>query len=162
MNYFLKNKKIKNYFAVKIIYLTGCRISELIKVKYEHIYAGQVDIISKGQKLRKLIFPLNLINEFKFYFKNMEGYIFVNKKNKIVNIRYLYEMITNVPINLINLKVLYPHSLRHRFAKNFINNKGSVFLLADILGHSNIQTTRIYLKSSLQEKIKEINQIVNW
>lgn len=46
----------------------------------------------------------------------------------------------------MNLKVVYPHSFRHRFAKNFLEKRKDIALLADLMGHESIETTRIYLR----------------
>ena len=59
-------------------------------------------------------------------------------------------------------EVVYPHSFRHRFAKNFIEKSGDIALLSDLLGHESIETTRIYLRRSSSEQYQLINKIVDW
>ena len=59
-------------------------------------------------------------------------------------------------------KVVYPHSFRHRFAKNFIENGGDIAFLSNLLGHTSIETTRIYLRRSSTEQSLIVNQIVDW
>ena len=58
--------------------------------------------------------------------------------------------------------VMYPHSFRHRFAKNFIEKCGDIALLSDLLGHDSIETTRIYLRRSSTEQAAIVNRIVKW
>lgn len=62
----------------------------------------------------------------------------------------------------LNAQVVHPHSFRHLFAKNFLDRRNDLPLLADILGHVSISTTRIYLRKSTQEQRDLINQIVDW
>ena len=57
---------------------------------------------------------------------------------------------------------LYPHSFRHRYAKNFLEKFNDISLLADLMGHDSIETTRIYLTRSSQEQQKVIDRVVTW
>ena len=59
-------------------------------------------------------------------------------------------------------EVMHPHSFRHRFAKSFLERFNDLALLADLLGHENIETTRIYLRRSSREQREVIDQVVNW
>ena len=54
------------------------------------------------------------------------------------------------------------HSFRHRFAKNFLEKFNDISLLADLMGHESIETTRIYLTKSTQEQRELIDKIVTW
>ena len=57
---------------------------------------------------------------------------------------------------------VYPHSFRHRFAKNFLTKFNDISLLADLMGHESIETTRIYLTRSSDEQRELIDRIVTW
>ena len=59
-------------------------------------------------------------------------------------------------------ETVYPHSFRHRFAKSFIEKCGDISLLSDLLGHKNLETTRIYLRRSSSEQYEIINKVVDW
>lgn len=59
-------------------------------------------------------------------------------------------------------EAMYPHSFRHRFAKNFLSRFNDIALLADLLGHDSIETTRIYLTRSSEEQSALIDKIVTW
>ena len=63
----------------------------------------------------------------------------------------------NIPRN-----VCHPHSFRHRFAINFLKNNNDISLLADLLGHSGVNTTMIYLRKSKEEQRTAIDSAVNW
>ena len=61
----------------------------------------------------------------------------------------------------MNREVVYPHSFRHRFAKNFLDRFNDIALLADLMGHESIETT-IYLRRTASEQQKIVDKIVNW
>ena len=62
----------------------------------------------------------------------------------------------------INEDVVYPHSFRHRFAKNFIERNSDIALLADLMGHESIETTRIYLRRTASEQRAAVDAIIDW
>ena len=62
----------------------------------------------------------------------------------------------------IHQKVVYPHSFRHLFAKNFLNKFNDISLLADLMGHDSIETTRIYLRRSATEQQNIVDRVVTW
>ena len=59
-------------------------------------------------------------------------------------------------------KVVYPHSFRHRFAKNFLEKYNDIAFLADLMGHESIETTRIYLRRTATEQQQLVDRIVTW
>ena len=59
-------------------------------------------------------------------------------------------------------KVVYPHSFRHRFAKNFLDKYNDIAFLADLMGHESIETTRIYLRKTATEQQQIVDRIVTW
>ena len=62
----------------------------------------------------------------------------------------------------LNPAVVYPHSFRHRFAKNFLEKFNDISLLADLMGHESIETTRIYLRRTSTEQRSIVDKIVTW
>ena len=62
----------------------------------------------------------------------------------------------------IDQKVVYPHSFRHRFAKNFLDKYNDIAFLADLMGHESIETTRIYLRRTATEQQQIVDKIVTW
>lgn len=62
----------------------------------------------------------------------------------------------------MNVDVVYPHSFRHRFAKNFLEKYSDIALLADLMGHESIETTRIYLRRTSEEQRELIDKIITW
>ena len=59
-------------------------------------------------------------------------------------------------------ETMTPHAFRHRFAQNFLAQYNDISLLADLLGHSSLRTTRIYLTKSSREQWKTVDKIVTW
>ena len=62
----------------------------------------------------------------------------------------------------ISVKVVYPHSFRHRFAKTFLERYNDIAFLADLMGHESIETTRIYLRKTATEQRELIDEIIDW
>ena len=62
----------------------------------------------------------------------------------------------------VNPDVVYPHSFRHLFAKNFIKRNPDIALLADLMGHESIETTRIYLRRTEAEQREAVNAAIDW
>ena len=82
--------------------------------------------------------------------KIQSGDIFLNRFGKRITPAGIRGQLKVLALNYgINPDVVYPHSFRHRFAKSFNEKCGDISLLSDLLGHRNIETTRIYLRLSL-------------
>ena len=62
----------------------------------------------------------------------------------------------------IPLEVMHPHSFRHFFAISFLERNKDIALLADLMGHSGVNTTMIYLRKSSEQQRREIDKAVNW
>ena len=74
-------------------------------------------------------------------------------KKKTMNGKHLSQQLKNYAVKYgLNEKVVYPHSFRHRYAKNFLEKFNDIALLADLMGHESIETTRIYLRRSSLEQ----------
>lgn len=59
-------------------------------------------------------------------------------------------------------KLVYPHLFRHRYAKNFLEKFNDIALLADLMGHESIETTRIYLRRSSLEQQEIVDKVITW
>lgn len=161
-----KENNIEWYFVVRFLCATGARISELIQIKVEHIYLGYLDLYSKGGKTRRIYIPKKLKNETLKWLESISrtsGYIFLNNKKKRISTRGISIQLKKLAVKYgINSEVVYPHSFRHRFAKNFIEKYNDISLLADLMGHDSIETTRIYLRKTSTEQRKIVDKIVTW
>ena len=162
-----KEPNIEWYFIVRFLCATGARISELIKIKVEHVKVGYIDIYSKGGKIRRIYIPLVLRKETIKWIENdlkiETGYIFLNRFGERITTRGISQQLKNYAVKYgIDPKVVYPHSFRHRFAKNFLEKYNDISLLADLMGHESIETTRIYLRKTASEQQKLVDEIVTW
>ena len=154
------------YFVVWFLTATGARISELVQIKAEHVQLGYLDIYSKGGKLRRLYIPKNLRTEaVKWLDKRniTSGYLFLNRFGQRITTRGIAQQLKHfAELYGLNRDVVYPHSFRHRFAKNFLDRFNDIALLADLMGHESIETTRIYLRRTASEQRAIVDKIVNW
>lgn len=155
------------YFIVRFLGATGARISELIKIKVEHVELGYIDLYTKGGKIRRIYIPLALKKETETWVKNDlkidSGYLFLNRFGDRITARGISQQLKNFAIKYgIDPKVVYPHSFRHRFAKNFLEKYNDIALLADLMGHESIETTRIYLRKTASEQQAIVDKIVTW
>lgn len=163
----LKSEKRMNwYFVVRYLCATGARISELLQIKVEHVEVGYLDLYGKGGKLRRIYIPKRLVKETQKWLASTNqtsGYLFSNRFGKRITARGIgYQLKIFAKNYGINTKVVYPHSFRHRFAKNFLAKFNDIALLADLMGHESIETTRIYLRRTATEQQELIDRIVTW
>lgn len=168
---FLKNKLRKEnnqewYFVVRFLAATGARVSELVQIKIEHVDIGYFDIYTKGGKIRRLFIPKKLREEAKTWLASINresGYLFLNRFGERITTRGIAQQLKNFAEKYgMNPKVIYPHSFRHRFAKNFLEKFNDISLLADLMGHESIETTRIYLRRTALEQQEIVDKVITW
>ncbi len=154
------------YFVVRFLAATGARISELTQIKSEHVAVGYLDLYSKGGKLRRIYIPATLRKETQKWLKETgkdTGFIFLNKYGERITSRGIAIQLKKLAQKYgLDTSVVYPHSFRHRFAKSFLERCNDIALLADLMGHESIETTRIYLRKTSTEQQALIDQIVDW
>ena len=154
------------YFIVWFMAATGARVSELLQIKAEHVEVGHLDIYSKGGKLRRLYIPKTLQKEARSWLKERDlstGYIFLNRYGERISTRGLAQQLKHFADKYgLERDVVYPHSFRHRFAKNFLDKFNDIALLADLMGHESIETTRIYLRRTATEQRQIVDKVVTW
>ena len=163
----LKNDdNLEWYFVVWFLAATGARVSELVQIKVEHVKLGYFDLYSKGGKLRRLYIPKILREEALLWLETIgrkSGYLFLNRFNERITTRGIAQQLKNYAKKYgISEKVVYPHSFRHRYAKNFLEKFNDIALLADLMGHESIETTRIYLRRTASEQQELVDTIVTW
>lgn len=162
----LKKHHLFWYFVIRFLAATGARVSELIQIKAEHIQLGYLDLYSKGGKIRRIYIPVKLQQEAILWLKQQglsSGFIFRNRFGDRITPRGISGQLKQLAIKYkINTKVVYPHSFRHRFAKNFLAKYNDIALLADLMGHESIETTRIYLRKTSLEQRTIVDSIIDW
>ena len=91
------------------------------------------------------------------------GYLFLNRYGEKITVRGISQQLKNYADKYgLDKKVVYPHSFRHRYAKNFLEKFNDIALLADLMGHESIETTRIYLRRTASEQQALVDKIVTW
>ena len=145
---------------------TGARVSELLHIKAEHVKVGYLDLYSKGGKIRRLYIPKNLRTEANEWLSKKgisSGYLFLNRFGQVITTRGIAQQLKHFADKYgLKREAVYPHSFRHRFAKNFLDRFNDITLLADLMGHESIETTRIYLRRTASEQQKIVDKVVNW
>ena len=155
------------YYVVRFLACTGARVSELRMFTAESVRAGYLDLISKGQKLRRIYIPSKLQRNAMGWLRDMgrtSGYIFAQDgAAKPMTARGIAVGLKRIAVRYdVDPEVVYPHSFRHRFAKNFLERNPDISLLADLMGHENLETTRVYLRRTSAEQRCAVDEAVTW
>lgn len=140
-----KNERL--YLLMQTICSTGIRISELKFISVEAVASGIADINCKG-KQRRIFIPTELRKILRKYIqkhKIKKGPVFITKNGKPMDRSNIWSDMKKLCSEAkVSKEKVFPHNLRHLFARTFYNVKKDIFRLADILGHSSVNTTRIY------------------
>jgi site-specific recombinase XerD len=153
---------VRLYFVIETLGSTGIRISELKYITVEAVRQGHTHVALKG-KNRTILIPEALCRELRRYAKSrgiQSGSIFITRNGKPLNRCYVFREMKKLCGDAgVNPKKVFPHNLRHLFACMYYKVEKDIARLADILGHSSIDTTRIYLRRSYKEQEKQINRL---
>ena len=154
------------YFAVRFLCATGARIHEFLKFKVEDVRRGHVDIYGKGGKVRRIYIPAALQGAALAWLTEIgreSGFLWLNAKGELITARGLSSLMKEkAKAYRMDTNVVYPHSFRHRFAKNFLERYNDIAFLADLMGHSSIETTRIYLRKTATEQREIVDRVITW
>ena len=140
-----KNERL--YLLMQAICSTGIRVSELRFVTCDAVKKGQAVISCKG-KMRTIFLPKKLCKMLKEYIKKQgikDGSVFVSRNGKPLDRSYIWKMIKNLcEAAGVSKDKVFPHNFRHLFARTYYSLQKDIVRLADILGHSSVETARIY------------------
>lgn len=158
------------YILIKILATTGCRISEALQMRVRDIIdkdRGYADIYNKG-KVRRIFIPLATQKALMPFLECREPLekVFLSQYKESLsvkaceaNMKYYAEKFFKPSI----AKKWHPHALRHFFSIHFLKKRpNDLALLSDLLGHSNINTTRQYLTLTFCEQARIISATVTW
>lgn len=155
-----KNEQKRLSLIIQTLGSTGIRISELCFITLESLEEGKVCIYNKGKK-RIIFYPKKLQKMLKQYGKEQKissGYLFRTKTGKSINRSNIWKEMKKLCEEAeVDTDKVFPHNLRHLFAREFYYIKKDIAMLADVLGHHNIETTRLYIKSTGMEHRKVLN-----
>ena len=143
---------------METICATGIRVSEVPYITTDAIKKGRARISMKG-KLRTILIPAQLCRKLRKYATKHRigrGEIFLTKNGTRLERKQIWaQMKALCKYAGIERNKVFPHNLRHLFARCFYRISHDISSLADVLGHSSIETTRIYLISTESEHIKK-------
>ena len=147
---------------METICATGIRVSEVKYITAEAIRAGRTEIALKG-KIRTILLPGKLCRKLKKYAgkrKIVSGEVFLTRNGKGMSRRQIWaEMKSLCEKAGVAPSKVFPHNLRHLLAQTFYRVCRDVAKLADVLGHSSIETTRLYLISTEAEHVRQMERM---
>lgn len=152
------------YLIMKILAMTGIRIEELSFFTVENVKSNYIHVRNKGKE-RSIIIRQDLARELRQYCRNRgikEGVIFYcQTKGKMMAKSTIWRRMKRIAgVAKVRKNKVHAHSFRHLFAKMFLEEyNGSIAELADILGHNSLETTRIYAKTTDEEKRRKLEKI---
>lgn len=140
-----RNERI--YLVMQTICATGIRVSELPYITAEAVKSGQAQVKLKG-KIRMIFLNKALCQVLKKYMQEQgitSGCIFITRNGKPLDRHTIWKCMKDLcEIAGVAKEKVFPHNLRHLFAKTYYSLQKDIVRLADILGHSSINTTRVY------------------
>lgn len=152
------------YLIMKILAMTGIRIEELSFFTVENMKTNYILVRNKGKE-RSIIIRQDLAREIRQYCRSKgikSGIIFYcATKGKMMAKSTIWRRMQKIAgIAKVRKNKVHAHSFRHLFAKMFLEEfNGSIAELADILGHNSLETTRIYAKTTDEEKRRKLERI---
>ncbi len=155
-----KNERL--YYLMQTICSTGIRVSELKYITVEAVQIKTAIINCKG-KTRTVFLPKMLCKMLKEYIKKNNiktGSVFVSKNGKPLDRSNIWADMKKLCESAeVSKEKVFPHNLRHLFARTYYQLQKDIVRLADILGHSSVDTTRIYTMETGEEHRKQIEKM---
>ena len=147
---------------LEAICATGIRVSEVRYITVEAAQRGRAEISLKG-KIRTILLPRKLCRKLLKYAKKnktVSGEIFLTRNGTSLSRRQIWAELKHLcKYAGVEPSKVFPHNLRHLFATIFYKACKDIVRLADVLGHSSIETTRIYLVTSGTEHIRQLERL---
>ena len=140
----------------------GIRVSELQAITVESLEKGEAVIQNKG-KVRTILIPKSLSKKLMRYCSQrglLQGAIFITRSGKPLDCSNIWRMMKRLAKKAkVAAEKVFPHNLRHLFARSYYEKFKDIVRLVDILGHSSIDTTRIYTARSGHEERRQLDQL---
>ena len=157
-----KSGKIQLAMLIQTLCAIGLRVSELAFITVKSVNEGTVNVYCKGKE-RQILIPKALQIKLLYYIhkkKKKNGVVFCTRSGKPINRSNIWrEMKSLCKEAGVEQEKVFPHNLRHLFAKTFYNTCKDIAKLADILGHSSIETTRVYIMTTSKEYQKHMDEM---
>lgn len=155
-------KDLRDSSIIELLFSCGLRVSELLNILITDINFEQMEIrvIGKGNKERIVPFGTCALESMKQWMRVRDnynpscGFLFINKFGEKLTSRAIQIMLKNKGISIGTPIQITPHKLRHSFATEMLVNGADLRVVQELLGHSSISTTQIYLHLDIQ-KLKQ-------
>ena len=158
----------RNNVIVEVLYGCGLRVSELVNLKLSNIYEKEqcLRVIGKGDKERWVPINPRALDMMLAYIHNVrshievkpgeEKYVFLNRRGSHLSRNFVFMFLQQAVSEAGIQKHVSPHSLRHSFATELVENGADLRAVQEMLGHESISTTEIYLHLDRQHLREEI------
>ena len=158
-------KGMRDLFMLELLYATGMRLSELIKIKCHDIDTrqGLIKITGKGNRQRLVPLVPHVVSVYTRYRRHAEetfgqpehGHVFLTNKGEPLYPAFVYRRVRYL-LGLVTTKTKKsPHVIRHSFATHMLNRGADLNAIKEILGHANLSATQVYTHNTI-EKIKQV------
>ena len=153
---------VRDILTMELLCGTGMRLSELINIKQSDINNLEIKVIGKGNKERIIPITKNIVSFITLYIKKRkeeftteksEFLLWTNKGDKLYE-KFVYRLVNHYLGIVTNEKKRSPHTMRHSFATNMLNNGAQLHTIKEILGHANLSATQVYTHNSI-ERLKD-------
>ena len=144
---YYRHTKIRDKLTLLILYSTGLRVSELVKIKIKDIDFRERTILikGKGDKERLILFDTYTKKEIRYYLKirpKKSEYLIINNEGNPLTTRYIQMMVKKYAKKAGIEKNVTPHVLRHSFATHLLKKGVDIRIIQQLLGHSSILSTQ--------------------
>ena len=157
-----KEGKEQLALCIETIACTGIRVSEIKYLIVERVKKGKIEILNKG-KYRRIFLPKKLQQKLLDYCRNnrKEGWIFVTRNGKLKDRSNIWMEMKQLKEKAgVAVSKIFPHNLRHLFARIYYKETKDLAGLADLPGHSSINVTRIYTAATESFFQKQLDRII--
>ena len=148
--------------VIQTLCATGIRVSELRFITVEAVRSGRAEVRNKG-KFRLVFLPEKLRGLLKKYIRRQKktaGAVFTTRTGKMLDRSNIWrDMKALCASAQVDPEKVFPHNLRHLFARTFYSLEKDLSRLADILGHSSVNTTRIYTAESGAVHARQVERL---
>lgn len=162
LDYAKESGREKYHVLMRTLAMTGIRIGELKFFTVEALDKQAIQVTGK-KKTREIYLPDRLIAELSVYCSHEgigRGIIFQGRAGRPIHRVTVYKMLVRLAdMAGVSKEKVHPHNFRHLFALTYMENYSNLFELADLLGHSSLETTRIYARSTMEKKRQRIDRL---
>lgn len=159
------NQSIRNRAICYLMLKAGLRISEVVSLRLDDIELekGLLTVQDgKGGKMRRVTINKEIVKSIQEWLevrgKQKTDYVFVSQKRTPITTQGIEDFFKNIKKEA-NIEELTPHVLRHTFCHDLIEKGYPINLVADLAGHSDLNTTRLYTRSSEEERRKAVESL---